>query len=55
MLRDDDEFEPEYDCPVCGRSFGSRGSLEDHLAEHEGLRRCRQCGEAIYGPCHRCR
>lgn len=21
MLRDDDESEPEYDCPLCGRSF----------------------------------
>jgi len=55
MLRDDDEFEPEYDCAACGRSFHSFARLDDHLAEHEGLTRCKMCGETIRGPYHRCR
>jgi DNA-directed RNA polymerase subunit RPC12/RpoP len=55
MLRDDDEFKPEYDCPACGRSFGSFARLDEHLAEHEGPKKCRACGETIRGPYHRCR
>lgn len=56
MLRDDDELDrPEYDCPQCGRSFHSYSRLDDHLAEHEGPRRCSTCGETIRGPYHRCR
>jgi len=54
MLRDDDEFEPEYDCPVCSHSFSSFARLDDHMAEHEGPRRCKTCGETIRGPYHRC-
>ncbi len=55
MLRDDDELEPEYDCPHCGRSFGSFARLDDHLAEHEGPRKCNQCGAPIpHGSYHRC-
>ena len=55
MLRDDDEFKPEYDCPACGRSFSSFARLDEHLAEHEGPKKCRQCGETIHGSYHRCR
>ena len=55
MLRDADESEPGYDCPACGRSFGSFARLDEHLAEHEGPRRCKLCGETIHGPYHRCR
>jgi hypothetical protein len=29
MLRDDDESRPEYDCPACGRSFGSFARLDE--------------------------
>ena len=54
MLRDD-ESEPEYDCPACGRSFGSFARLDEHLAEHEGPKRCKTCGETIHGSYHRCR
>jgi len=52
MLRDADESEPEYPCPVCGRTFRSFARLDDHLAEHEGPRRCRTCSETIRGPYH---
>ena len=31
-VRDDDEFEPEYDCPACGLSFSSFARLGEHLA-----------------------
>jgi DNA-directed RNA polymerase subunit RPC12/RpoP len=55
MLRDDDECKPEYDCPACGRSFGSFARLDEHLAEHEGPKKCQACGETIRGPYHRCR
>lgn len=56
MLRDDDEFdEPGYTCPVCRRSFNSFSSLDDHMLQHEGPQKCRQCGEIIRGPYHRCR
>ena len=55
MPRDDDEFKPEYDCPACGRSFSSFTRLDEHLAEHEGPKKCRACGETIRGPYHRCR
>jgi C2H2-type zinc finger len=55
MLRDEDEFDPEYPCPVCHRSFGSYAALDDHLPKHEGPRQCHQCGESIKGPYHRCR
>jgi hypothetical protein len=36
MLRDDDEFDPGIDCPVCHRTFSTYARLDDHLAEHEG-------------------
>jgi hypothetical protein len=55
MLRDDDESRPEYDCPACGRSFSSFTRLDEHLAEHEGPKKCRQCGETIHGAYHKCR
>ena len=55
MLRDDDEYDPSIDCPVCHRSFSSYARFDDHLAEHEGPKKCRACGETIHGPYHRCR
>lgn len=55
MLRDEDEFDPAIDCPVCHRSFSSYASLEDHVGKHEGPRQCRNCGETIRGQYHRCR
>lgn len=55
MLRDEDEFDPSIDCPVCHRSFSSYSRFDDHLAEHEGPKKCRMCGETIRGPYHRCR
>jgi DNA-directed RNA polymerase subunit RPC12/RpoP len=55
MLRDADESEPEYDCPTCGRSFSTFARLDDHMAEHQGPRRCNACGETIHSPYHRCR
>jgi hypothetical protein len=35
--------------------MGSHASLEDHLAEHEGLKHCNVSGETIRGPFHRCK
>ncbi len=55
MLRDEDEFDTGIDCPVCYRTFPSYARLDDHMAEHEGPRRCSTCGETIRGPYHRCR
>jgi hypothetical protein len=46
---------PELDCPLCGRGFSAFARLDEHIAEHEGLKRCRQCGETIRGSYHRCR
>jgi hypothetical protein len=54
MLRDDDEFDPVVDCGVPPVVFQLR-PLDDHLAEHEGPKQCRQCGETIRGPYHCCR
>lgn len=55
MPRDEDELdEPDYPCPACRRSFASFASLDDHLAEHEGLKQCKNCGQTIRGPYHRC-
>lgn len=56
MLRDDDEFEPEYDCPICSRSFGAHSRLEDHIhEEHAPERRCRNCGKLLQPQeFHRC-
>lgn len=55
MLRDEDEYDAGIDCPVCHRTFSTFARLDDHLAEHEGPRRCKTCGETIHGPYHRCR
>ena len=39
MLRDDDEYDDwKYECPVCHRSFGSFGSLDDHMLQHSSPR-----------------
>jgi transcription elongation factor Elf1 len=54
MFRDEDEFDPEYDCPHCGRSFHTFARLDDHMAEHEGLKQCKNCGTIIRAPYHRC-
>ena len=54
MLRDEDEFNG-IDCPVCHRTFSTYARMDDHLAEHEGPKKCRQCGEMIHGDYHRCR
>ena len=53
MLRDDDES--SIDCPVCHQTFSTYARMDDHLAEHEGPKKCRQCGETIHGDYHRCR
>jgi hypothetical protein len=56
MLRDDDEFDPEYDCPVCSRSFTSFARLDDHMAEHIALcRRCQKEPAGEEGLCYICR
>jgi transcription elongation factor Elf1 len=55
MSPHDDNEEPELDCPVCGHSFHTFARLDHHLAEHEGLKRCKTCGETIHGAFHRCR
>lgn len=56
MHRDDDEYEPEYDCATCGRTFSSYASLEDHTAEHEPLcHRCRKEPAGEEGLCYICR
>jgi hypothetical protein len=55
MLRDEDELDAGIDCPVCHRTFNTYARLEDHLVEHEGLRRCHTCSETIRGEYHRCR
>src|ERR1039457_6840769 len=46
MLRDNDESSG-IDCPVCHRTFSTFARMDDHLAEHEGPKKCRQCGEII--------
>ena len=44
-LRDDDEFEPEYDCPLLRPELSAFSRLDEHMAqEHTALRR-RQCGK----------
>lgn len=55
MPHHDDNEEPELDCPLCGRGFSSFARLDEHMAEHEGPKKCRQCGETIRGTYHRCR
>jgi hypothetical protein len=55
MSRSEDNEEPEIDCPLCGRGFHTFARLDDHMGEHEGLPRCRACGETKRGPYHRCR
>ena len=55
MLRDEDETDAGIDCPVCHRTFSTYSRLDDHLIEHEGPKRCRNCGETIRGAYHRCR
>ena len=42
MLRDEDESSG-IDCPVCHRTFSTFARMDDHLAEHEGPKKCRQC------------
>ena len=54
MLRDDDEFDG-IDCPLCHRTFSTYIRIAEHFAEHEGPKKCRQCGETIHGDYHRCR
>jgi hypothetical protein len=55
MTHHEDNEEPELDCPECGRGFHTFAGLDDHMAEHEGLPRCRTCGETKRGHYHRCR
>src|SRR3981189_3180508 len=55
MSSSDDNEEPELDCPECGRGFSTFARLDDHMARHEGLPRCRTCGETKQGHYHRCR
>ena len=54
MPPDDDESSG-IDCPMCHWTFSTYARMDDHLAEHEGPRKCLQCGETIHGDYHRCR
>lgn len=54
MLRDNDELDG-VDCPLCHRTFSTYASMAEHFAEHEGPKKCGQCGETIRGPYHHCR
>jgi hypothetical protein len=55
MLRDEDEFEPEFDCSICCRTFHGYSSLDHHMTEHEQPRQCRNCGKQLLDDeYHRC-
>lgn len=57
MLRDDDEYEPEYSCSICGRTFSSYSRLQEHTDEEhtEICRRCQKNPAGEEGLCYICR
>lgn len=55
MLRDD-ETDAWHRLPGLSPDvFHGWPALTIHLAEHEGPKKCRQCGETVRGSFHRCR
>lgn len=44
-----------FRCGICRRGFSSYSRPKGHMREHEGLRRCRNCGKQVKDDkYHRC-